>query len=138
MEHHLHLHPLIVHFPIALFITAFGLEILSLILKKESLHQASWYNYILAIFATISAILAAWWDKEIVKHPVFYTHRNLAYITLGVALLSGVILPLVRQKSKRAFRIIFFIFLILTTSLVSITGYYGGKLVYEYGVGVQE
>jgi uncharacterized membrane protein len=138
MEHHFHLHPLIVHFPIALFITAFGLEILSLIFKKESLHQASWYNYILAIFATIAAILAAWWDKATVKHPVFYTHKTLAYWTLGVALLSGVILPLVRRKSKRAFRIIFFIFLILTMSLVSITGYYGGKLVYEYGVGVHE
>ncbi len=138
MEHHFHLHPLIVHFPIALFITAFGLEVLSLIFKKESLHQTAWCNYILGIVAAVAAVLAAWWDKVEVKHPVFYTHRNLAYVTLGIALASGVILPLVKRKSKKAFRVIFFIFLVLFTCLVSITGYYGGRLVYEYGVGVEE
>lgn len=138
MEHHFHLHPLIVHFPIALFITAFGIEVLSLIFNKESLHQAAWHDYVLGVLATVAAVLAAWWDKENVKHPVFYSHRALAYWTQGVALFSGAILPLVRRKSKKAFRIIFFIFLILTTTLVSITGYYGGKLVYEYRVGIQE
>ncbi len=135
---HFHLHPIIVHFPIALFITAFGLELLSLIFKKEVLHQTAWCNYILAILACVGAVSAALWDGMTLKHPVFYTHRTLAYWTTGIALISGVILPLVRRKSKRAFRIIFFIFLILTTSLVSITGYYGGRLVYEYGVGVEE
>ena len=135
---HLHLHPLIVHFPIALFITALGIEILSLIFKKEKLHQVAWYDYILGILACVAAVLAAWRDGETLKHPVFYTHKNLAYWTTSVALVSGVILPLVKRKSKKAFRIIFFISLILVASLVSLTGYYGGKLVYEYGVGVEE
>lgn len=135
---HFHLHPIIVHFPIALFITAFGLEILSLVFKKEVLHQTAWCNYILAIFACVGAVLAALWDGMALKHPVFYTHRTFAYWTTGIALISGVILPLVKRKSKKVFRVVFFIFLILTASLVSITGYYGGRLVYEYGVGVEE
>lgn len=138
MGHHFHLHPLIVHFPIALFISALGLEILSLIFKKELLHQAAWCNYILAIFACIAAVLAAWVDGMSLKHPVFYTHRVLAYWTTGIALVSGIILPFVKRRSRKVFRIMFFIFLILTAVLVSITGYYGGKLVYEYGVGVAE
>lgn len=48
------------------------------------------------------------------------------------------ILAIIKRRSKKAFRIVFLIFLILTTDLVSITGYYGGRLVYEYGVGVEE
>ncbi len=138
MEHSFHLHPIIVHFPIALFVTAFGLELLSLVFKKEIFHQTAWCNYILAILACVGAVLAALWDGEILKHPVFYNHRAFAYWTLGIALVSGIILAIIKRKSKKAFRIVFLIFLILTTSLVSITGYYGGRLVYEYGVGVEE
>lgn len=138
MEHHFHIHPLVVHFPIALFITALGCEILSRFFKREVLHQVAWYNYLLAIVASVGAVLAAWWEGMHLKHPVFYLHRNFAYWTTSIALVSGIILPLIKRKSKKAFRIIFFIFLILMASLVSITGYYGGKLVYEYGVGVEE
>lgn len=35
MGEQLHIHPLIVHFPAALFITALGLEVLSLLFKKN-------------------------------------------------------------------------------------------------------
>src|SRR3989338_3196452 len=126
MGHHFHLHPIVVHFPIALFITAFGLEVLSLVFKKEDLHRAAWYNYILAILATIAAVLAAWWDGEILKHQVFYTHRNFAYATLGFALLSGMALFMIKKRAKKIFRIVFFIILLIIVALVSITGYYGG------------
>ena len=135
---HLHLHPLIVHFPIALFITALGAEILSLIFKKNTLHKVAYCNYFFVILGAITAVLSAWRDNMFLKHPVFYTHRNLAYITLIVASISGIILLLIKRKSERLLRIIFFIFLILIASLVSLTAYYGGKLVYEYGIGVEE
>lgn len=135
---HLHLHPLIVHFPIALFITALGAEILSLIFKKDTLHKVAYCNYFFGILGAITAVLSAWRDNMFLKHPVFYTHRNLAYITLIVALISGAILLLIKRKSEKFFRIIFFIFLIVIASLISLTAYYGGKLVYEYGIGVEE
>lgn len=135
---HLHLHPLIVHFPIALFITALGAEILSLIFKKDTLHKAAYCNYFFGILGAVTAVLSAWRDNMFLKHSVFYTHRNLAYITLIVALISGAVLLLIKRKSPKALRIIFFIFLILIASLISLTAYYGGKLVYEYGIGVEE
>ena len=135
---HLHLHPIVVHFPIALLLTAFGVEILSLLFKKENLHQAAWYNYLLGILATIAAILAAWWDGETLKHPIFYAHRNFAYATLGIALLSGIILSLIKKRNDKIFRIAFFISLLVIVILVSITGYFGGRLVYDYGIGVAQ
>lgn len=131
-----HLHPIVVHFPIALFISAFGMEISSLLFKKEGLHKAALYNYILGILGALSAVLAAWLDNETVRHQVFYAHRRLAYYTLGISLASGFILLLIKNRQKRVFRIFFFISLLFTVIFVSITGYYGGRLVYDYGVGV--
>lgn len=36
---HIHIHPIIVHFPIALFISAMGCEVLGLVFKKEILRK---------------------------------------------------------------------------------------------------
>ncbi len=138
MFEHIHIHPIIVHFPIALFISALGLEILSLIFKKDGLHQAAWYNYLLGVLAAFAAILSAFIDGESLKHTVFYAHRALGWWTLGVAFLSSVVFFFIKRRSLKLFRILFFIFLIVMASLVSLTGYYGGRLVYEYGVGVEK
>ena len=43
-------HPMLVHFPIALFTIVLFLEILSLTFKKEILHQSALTMYILAAF----------------------------------------------------------------------------------------
>lgn len=134
---HFHIHPIMVHFPIALFISALGLEVLSIIFKKEKLHQTAWINYILGVVAAIAAILSALLENQTIKHPVFYTHRVLGYWTLIVSFTAFLVLFLIRRKSIRLFRISFVVLLIITAVLVTITGYYGGRLVYEYGVGVE-
>ena len=43
-----HLHPMIVHFPIALFIIALGLDILSFVIKKETFHHSALTLYVIA------------------------------------------------------------------------------------------
>ena len=133
------LHPMLVHFPIALFITAFGLEILSWIFKKDSLHQAAVIVYVLA---AISTPVTAWtglqeqWEDHL-HHPVVYLHRNLALLTAGTSLISLPILWL-SKKSQKKFRAIFAICVFLTMTFVSLAGYNGGRLVYEYSIGVEE
>ena len=138
---HLPLHPMVVHFPIALFVSALGLEFLSLILKKESLHQTALQIYILA---SVVAPLVAWTGLEeaeelhLVKHPVLDLHRALALFTMGLALVTLPILWIAKKRIAHSFRVIFFIFLVLVVSAVTFTDYNGGRLVYEYGVGVEE
>lgn len=133
-----HLHPLIIHFPIALFVSAFIFEILSLVLKKELFHKTALCNYIFGVLGACAAVAAALLDGEFLKHIIFYQHRTLGYATAGFGVLSLIILLLAKKKSKKFFRILFFLILLLTTGLVSATGFYGGKLVYEYGIGVAE
>nr|MBP9855290.1 hypothetical protein [Candidatus Omnitrophota bacterium] len=50
-------HPRMIHFPIALFIGAMGMEILSFIFKKETLHRTALHMYILAAVITPLVVL---------------------------------------------------------------------------------
>jgi len=137
----LHLHPMIVHFPIALFISALGFEILSLVLKKDNFHEmASW----LYLLAAVIAPFAAWTGLEeaeehnLVKHPVFDLHRNFALLAVWTALATLPVLWFVKKRAPHLLRIIFLVFLVLVVSAVSIAAYNGGRLVYDYGIGVEE
>lgn len=136
-----HLHPILVHFPIALFISAMGLETLAIVFKKESLQEASWINFILAVLITPLVVLTGWLEARHLhlSHKVADIHKIFAFWTWGISLVAGIGLWLIKKKfSKKLFRILFFISLTVVVALISICGYYGGRLVYEYGIGVAE
>jgi uncharacterized membrane protein len=135
-----HLHPMVVHFPIALFITALGFEILSFIFKKESLHQSAVCIYVLAALITPLVVRTGIWEAEKLNlaHPMLDQHRNFALWTMWVSLMSLPILWFIKKEFGRYFRIIFLIFLMSTAVFVSLAGDKGGRMVFEYGVGVAE
>ena len=131
-------HPKIVHFPIALFIAALGFEVISLIIKKESLHKTAIYLYVAAAFITPLVVLAGLWEQTRLhlSHPVFSQHRLFAFLTLGVSVSSLPILWFIKKTVTKYFRVIFLLFLIAIAGLVTLTGHLGGTMVYEYGAGV--
>ena len=135
----INLHPIFVHFPIALFISALGLEVVSLILAKEILHRTAFHIYILAIclapFTVLTGLLEA--NELHLNHPILTIHRTFAFCTLGISLMSLPILEFAKSQGPKTFRIFFLIFLLLVVSSVVITAYNGGRMVYEYGVGVE-
>ena len=86
MHFHIHLlHPKLVHFPIALFTSAMGLEVLSLCFKKESLHRTAVHIYILAALISPLVVLTGLQDAQHLhlNHPVLTIHRNFALLTMG-------------------------------------------------------
>ena len=48
MELPSHLHPMVVHFPIALFIMALFFEVIGLVFKNDNFHQTAIYLYVSA------------------------------------------------------------------------------------------
>ena len=143
-------HPKVIHFPIALFIGAVGMEMLSLIFsaiggsasggKKDNLHRTALHMYILAAVITPLAVLTGLQEAEHLhlSHPILTLHRNFALLTMWGSLISLPILWLAKKKKEKVFRIVFVIFLLMFAAFVSVTGYNGGRMVYEYGVGTEQ
>ena len=117
-----------------------GLEALSLISKKESLHRSAVHMYILAALVSPVVVLTGLQDAEHIhlNHPILTTHRNFALLTMGGSLISLPVLWFVKEKNFKTFRILFLIFTIIIVTFVTIAAYNGGRMVYEYGVGMEE
>ena len=138
---HMHLlHPKVIHFPIALFVGAMGMEALSLIFKKDNIHRTTLHMYIFATVITPFVVLTGLQEAEHLHlgHPILTIHRNFALLTMWGSLVSLPIFWLAKKKSEKALRIVFIIFLLMLVGFVSITGHNGGRMVYEYGVGVDQ
>ena len=141
MKFHVHLlHPRIIHFSIALFIVAMGMEVLSLIFKKENFHRTAFHMYILATVITPFVVLTGLQEAEHLhlNHPILTIHRNFALLTMWGSLVSLPILGLAKKRGEKVSRIVFIIFLLMLAMFVSITGHNGGRMVYEYGAGTEQ
>lgn len=133
-----HLHPMLVHFPIALIVFGFIADIASIVYQKEGWLQQS--GFFLLIFGTLAAIAAlftgALFTSEIggSAGAVKDTHELFAWITVGNLVVLSAFRILLKAKAKEAtnFKWIAFALYGLAAISVSVTGFYGGTLVYNY------
>jgi len=132
------LHPKLVHFPIALFVSAMGIQMLGLFFKKDSWCKGAWLMFVLAVLslpiAIFSGILEA--SRLHLHHPVLNEHRMYAFWATGTAWIALPLLWLMRSKNVKFFQAIFLIILISLSVLIGLTAREGGEMVWEYGVGV--
>lgn len=133
------LHPKVVHFPIALFITASGLEVLNWITRKKLFHQCAVCLYVLAALMTPLIVRTGLWEAERLhlSHPLLDQHQKYALWTMWGSLMSLPVLWFLFKKYLKAFRFVFVLCLIAVSVTVTLTGDKGGKMVYEYGVGTE-
>jgi len=138
-----HLHPMIVHFPIALITVGFIAEVVSLFFKSEKcLSKTGFY---LMVLGTLAAI-AAWstgqlfteepTQGEILK--VFQKHETGALITMVLMIVGSIfrIWLIVRKKEETSLKWISFGFYLLAFIAVTFTGFMGGTMVYNFMIGL--
>jgi len=135
-----HLHPMVVHFPVTLFIMALVFELASIVVKNENIHKAAIYMYVVAALITPLVVRTGIWEAEKIglSHPLLDQHRNFALWLMWISLASLPVLWFLKKEFSKYFRIVFMIFLMSATVLVSLAGDKGGRMVFEYGVGVEE
>lgn len=134
-----HLHPMIVHFPVALITIGFFAEVISLFFKSEKcLSKTGFY---LMILGALSAI-AAWstgqlftnepTQGEIVK--IFGNHETGALITMILMIIGASfrIWLILKKKEETQLKWIAFTFYFLAFAAVTFTGFMGGTMVYNY------
>ena len=133
------LHPIAVHFPIALLLTSLFFQGGYRFLKKEGWDKTS---TALLFLGTIAAVIAAGLGllaEETVPHvpsswEYFYNHKRLGLITAGLF----AVLSLWRLFFSGRWPKIFFWVWILASVVLIVTAYFGGELVFQFGVGYHQ
>jgi len=136
------LHPFAVHFPIALLLVSLVAEAIWLTKKQEFWRDMAFW---LLLFGTAGAFLAAitgGWAEDALQmnqelHEKVEQHETVGYI-IAWLYASLLVWKILRRKAmltpeNRTFMGA----MLVATVLLFYSGFLGGKLVYEYGAGVQ-
>lgn len=140
-----HLHPIVIHFPLALLISGGLFSLGSRLIRPEGLRHAfqvagAWNFRIGALFI-LPALITGWAAFQTVahdapSHAAMTLHRNWALATGAAFLGMGVIAWRSRVGSWPTGRLTWAA-LFIGLALLGVTGYLGGILVYRHGLGVQ-
>ncbi|MBV7332831.1 DUF2231 domain-containing protein [Chloroflexi bacterium TSY] len=134
------LHPIIVHFPIALLVLSFGLTVVAR--HWPSLHEQTglllWIGGLATIPATATGLISHEPYEATVLHDVIETHQLLGM--LGTVVMIGLVIwrYLSRRKGQDAgTSLLYLAFAVVGLVWLFLLGGTGGNLVYEYGVNVR-
>jgi uncharacterized membrane protein len=138
------LHPLIIHFPIVLIITAAAIELVDVVFARPAWLDTATFLYAAGAVATVAAYFTGVQAGSTVfipgmAHPIVDDHRAWALYTawyFGIVVTARVgarFAGLPRARSQRV--------LLLATSLIGVvllqqTAERGARLVFEHGVGI--
>jgi uncharacterized membrane protein len=138
-----HLHPMIVHFPIALILVGFLADVVFLFFKEEKcLSKTGFYLMVIGALAAV----AAWStghlftsepeEGEIVK--TFLRHETGALITM-ILIVAGAALRIytvAAKKEETMLKWIIFGIYFLGCAAVTFTGFMGGSMVYNFMLSI--
>lgn len=138
------IHPMIVHFPIALIIVAFASELTGAVLHRDFFTKAA---LLLLILGTLGAI-AAYLSGDQASHTVgdsgairaaLEMHEEAGEFTLWTVIIVALIRALFafRRWMHGWRQWVAVILLAVCVGAVARTGYLGGELVFRYGGGVK-
>lgn len=168
------LHPIIVHFPIALLITSVALDILAVILRRSGLTEGATWTLIVGTPGALAALASGWLSEKDVHvagaGDILHLHKVCAVLTSivfsvllllrlawqsprilgwlrsvfprvsGLATVQGWTrdcLPLIYSGAlPRSVVTSYLLLSVLGIVLLGLTGYLGGALVYDHGVGL--
>ena len=137
------IHPILVHFTYALGVSAALAYIGTLFLPagrmRDNLRPAADWMLALASVAVIATIAAGFQAYYSVahdgpSHEAMTTHRNWA-VPSGLALLALAAWRWVRRASAPG--TLFTFAAVIVAGLLTVTAWWGGTIVYKYGLGVQ-
>jgi uncharacterized membrane protein len=144
-----HIHPMVVHFPIVLFLLSLALYAFMLVTGRD-MAARNCLTYVAAtmlVLGVVSAAVAAFFgdialdaavDKGFSKAHL-EEHEDLAGTTIAIfSLVALVLLGAMWKKIQisGAKGLVFLIAVLAGTSMLVITAYHGGELVYKDGVNV--
>jgi uncharacterized membrane protein len=135
------LHPLFVHFPIALLLSSVALSWAGRLWQGRSFDQAAWYTLLLglagALITVITGLIAA--QSVPAGSPALAaltTHRLLGIATFVIFGLQAICAYRSRGIYSPGKRILHTVIQLIGVALIVAVSIFGGELVYGFGVGV--
>ena len=134
------LHPLLVHFPIALLLSALLVDGLALALKRPHLHRVALWNLCLGTLGAGAAVLSGLQAEDVAKHSfeiwkIMTLHKRLGITTLILGVLTAGWRLWKRDRLGPRTRAATMAGMLAMAATLGIGAYLGGRMVYEYGVG---
>ena len=133
-----HIHPMLVHFPIALVAFGFLADCSSLFFKKEAcLSKMGFYLLLAGTVTALTALLSGlFFTSEMTGSAgeVMETHELFAWLTISALVITSLLRIYMLKEKQDGSRLkwLAFGFYAAAAILVSITGFFGGTLVYNY------
>ncbi|BBM82719.1 DUF2231 domain-containing protein [Candidatus Uabimicrobium amorphum] len=131
------LHPISVHFPIALFFAAVLGEILSLLYNKQ-LQQAINYCFNIAAISSVIAVVLGWcahisstYKNEL--HTVANYHKVMGILTAILIITVSVLNSKKQTASQTQLEKLYWPCILITSIIIGITGFLGSSLIFGLG-----
>jgi uncharacterized membrane protein len=133
------IHPIFVHFPLALLAAGLLLDVLGYALKKPSLSNAGWWCFALGVVAAIVTVFTGMQAEETVSlsqeaHEVLENHEHFQIYSTMVLTSLLIWRGIKRGKLPNA-SIVYLVITTISVGAIVFGAHYGDQLVYQYGIG---
>lgn len=135
------LHAVLNDLPAALLLVSVLLDLLGVVLKRDSLKAAGFWTLVLGVLGAGGAIVSGLMAEDATlhgadAHAAMATHKTLAYIVLALFGVLAAWRLLRRGVWSDKEQPVALTAGVIGVALLVVTGMIGGKLVFEHGVGI--
>jgi uncharacterized membrane protein len=133
---------MVVHFPIAILALALLFDLAGLLTKIHSLERAGWWSQVAGTVALLAAVISGLLAEKGVlvselAHSTLETHQQFALLATAICCILLLWRIAHRTRLPARPRALFLSLMALTVIVIWAGSYFGGELVYKYGVGVR-
>lgn len=138
------LHPVTVHFPIALLVASFIFDLIGVVAKDDSFRKAGLYCLLLGFIGAGAAYFTGVMSESDAAaipniRPTLQAHESAGILTLvffGVLMIVRIVLE-GRPLLRRVGYVVYLLLALIAVINILRTGYLGAELVQRFGAGVE-
>jgi len=126
------LHPMVIHFPIGMFIGAFAVELFGLWRRNRDMQHVAHVMLVVGALGAIVAAFLGWFAGGFYfsdRNPILMTHRWLGTAIAGIGLVLVYLAASHRRVPERS-RTVYLTLLGLMTLAISVQGFLGGTFMH--------
>ena len=139
-QHLQNLHPLVIHFPIALLMGAALLYFSAWILKSDRFAHSAFVVLVMGALSLAAAVATGLYAEEgvmlslSVREQLLEPHESYMLATLAICAILTIWAIIARPFPKKG-RLLFLLLLLVMISVMTVGADFGGRMVYDYNAG---